>query len=392
MALQDLTPQLRTRLNRMERAVGWFLVLAMALLIFGFGYYIYKTAENRGWFVKKVYYRTSISSGEGIKVGDEVQLMGFPAGEVTSIIPNAPDEFYNVTVSFRIRAPHYGYILSDSTVKIASGSFLGGRYLEVTKGVRGVPTVLEDAEKNPLGILRRPYYKERTNELAKEFTNEVDFFKALNEDAKKNQSAYYTNAVAKSDYWLKPDEAPALTDRADAMLAEVQAALPGILALTNKIAAVLDNTAAATSNLNELAANMRPAASNMAVITANLREPKGSLGEWLIPTNLNAQLDSTLLNANVTITNADTNMVALAESITKTLDNLANITSNLDAQVQANSNMLSQISDIIVHSDQFVQGLKHHWLLRSAFKTPNTNAPAVRFPEPATSPRMSPRQ
>jgi glycerol-3-phosphate acyltransferase PlsY len=33
MALQDLTPQLRTRLNRMERAVGWFVLLAAVLLI-----------------------------------------------------------------------------------------------------------------------------------------------------------------------------------------------------------------------------------------------------------------------------------------------------------------------------------------------------------------------
>ena len=33
MALQDLTPQLRTRLNRMERAVGWFVLLG--LILFG---------------------------------------------------------------------------------------------------------------------------------------------------------------------------------------------------------------------------------------------------------------------------------------------------------------------------------------------------------------------
>ena len=38
MALQDLTPQLRTRLSRMEKAVGWFVTLAMALLVFGFDY------------------------------------------------------------------------------------------------------------------------------------------------------------------------------------------------------------------------------------------------------------------------------------------------------------------------------------------------------------------
>ena len=56
MPLQDLTPQLRTRLNRMERAVGWFIMLATLLLLFGFGYYIYNTAESRGWFKIKAQY------------------------------------------------------------------------------------------------------------------------------------------------------------------------------------------------------------------------------------------------------------------------------------------------------------------------------------------------
>ena len=49
MALQDLTPQLRTRLSRVERAVGWFVFLATLLLLFGFGYYLKHTAERRGW-------------------------------------------------------------------------------------------------------------------------------------------------------------------------------------------------------------------------------------------------------------------------------------------------------------------------------------------------------
>jgi hypothetical protein len=31
-----------------------------------------------------------------------------------------------------------------------------------------------------------------------------------------------------------------------------------------------------------------------------------------------------------------------------------------------------------VDTDDFIQGLKRHWLLRSAFKTKATNAPAVK--------------
>jgi hypothetical protein len=58
-----------------------------------------------------------------------------------------------------------------------------------------------------------------------------------------------------------------------------------------------------------------------------------------------------------------------------TLDNMANLTSNLNAQVQANSLMLSQISELIVHADDMVQGLKRNWLLKGSFG-PQTNAPA----------------
>ena len=89
MALQDLTPQLRTRLNRMERAVGWFVFLATALLLFGFGYYIYHTAERKGWFKIKAPFFTYVQSSSGLSVGDPVVMMGFPVGQITQHPPDA---------------------------------------------------------------------------------------------------------------------------------------------------------------------------------------------------------------------------------------------------------------------------------------------------------------
>src|SRR5712675_1771991 len=100
MALQDLTPQLRTRLSRMERAVGWFVILATVLLLCGFGYYIYAMAERKGWFLKKITYQTCVSSAAGLKIGDPVKLMGFDVGDLTAIIPNDPQEYYNITIQF----------------------------------------------------------------------------------------------------------------------------------------------------------------------------------------------------------------------------------------------------------------------------------------------------
>jgi ABC-type transporter Mla subunit MlaD len=367
MALQDLTPQLRTRLNRMERAVGWFLFLAIALLIFGFGFYIYKTAENKGWFKRKLIYRTSIASGAGFKPGDKVLLMGFPVGEIINVERNAPTAYYNVTINFWIEATSAGYIWSDSTAKV-NADFLGNRSLEVTKGVRGVPTILEDEDKRVVGVLERKVLNARIKELADQYPNITNLYKELNQEVHNHPQDYYTNLEANSYYWLKPDETPTVTDRAQQLVSEVEAALPNFLALTNRIDAVLSNSADLTSNLNVIVASLRPTVTNLEIISGNLREPEGSLGEWLLPTNIHQQLA-------VTLTNADTNLTFTAENLGRTLDNLANITSNLNAQVQANSNMLAQISNIVVHSDEFVQGLKRHWLLRSAFKTPTTNAP-----------------
>ena len=50
------------------------------------------------------------------------------------------------------------------------------------------------------------------------------------------------------------------------------------------------------------------------------------------------------------------------------LENLAGITSNLNAQVSSNTNMLHEVSDAIRHTDEFVQGLKQFWLFRRTFK------------------------
>ena len=111
MALQDLTPQLRTRLSRMERAVGWFVMLATALLLFGFGYYIYKTAERKGWFTPKFEYQTSSQRcvrPETRRPGD-THGRSAPAKSPLSF-PMSLTLIYGLTIEFTILKPHYGYI------------------------------------------------------------------------------------------------------------------------------------------------------------------------------------------------------------------------------------------------------------------------------------------
>jgi ABC-type transporter Mla subunit MlaD len=362
MPVQDLTPQLRTRLSKVERAVGVFVIIATLLLLAGLAFYIYSTAQRKGWLKTKFPYHIYLKSGEGIRVGDEVMLMGFTAGRVTQVEPMPP--FYwegNVYVQFEILEPNDGYIYDDSVVKIVPKGFLGQRGLEVIQGGLSGRT-----------NLHATYDVQRVK-------NKIVKVNGVWDD----QAGKYLPVSEKpKGYGLAVDEGASVTERAEKLVAQVEAALPNILNMTNQLGQVLSNAASITARADTLLADARPIVTNAAAITANLKDPNGSLGKWILSPELNGQLTQTITNLNVALTNAnqmivqakgtiantDTNVTKLATGLDETVINLANITSNLNAQVQANSNLVSNVNSAIIQADTFMQGLKHHWLLRSAFK------------------------
>jgi ABC-type transporter Mla subunit MlaD len=396
MALQDLTPQLRTRLSRMERAVGWFVFLATALLLFGFGYYVYHTAERKGWFLVKAKFFTYVHSASGLNISDPVMLMGFQVGQITSITAMPPRDANDVKVEFEIKEPYFRYVWSKgSVVKVNASDFLGKRGLEITRGTGGFG-IYSTRPLDKLSIdqaenlsdpenwrLAENLFDENSNVQFRAFTTlwktnvtaiaalkpEIIFaFHSISGENRHSVVATWNDSLQRyEDYDEKTDgpvelraaESPAVTDQLQAMIGQVQAALPNFLALTNKINAVLDNTANATSNLNVTLVAAHPVLANFADISAQLREP-GGVAVWALGTNGDDQIQGSL-----------TNLDAL-------LDHLADITSNLNAQVQGNTNLLGGISKTIGDTDDLVQGLKRHWFLRSAFKVKATNAPAVK--------------
>jgi len=421
MALQDLTPQLRTRLNRMERAVGWFVFLATALLLFGFGYYIYHTAARKGWFKIKAPFLTYIQSSAGLDVGDPVYMMGFPVGQITSVEPQKPYEKHNVKVQFEIVDPYFRYLWTGgSYVKVNAAGFLNQRQLEVTRATNGYalvvtqPVSVQDLTEAKKLAVAAPGHWQLAQDVLDEQSNVVfhayDPVETVLDESNalllahctfaSNSIYVYNNTVNRNHIvaswdgryrhykifqpgddtaWLRAVETPPIADQLQAMVAQVQAALPGILSLTNKLSIVLDNAVNATSNLNTTMVAVQPLVTNFTVISAQLREP-GGLGVWALGTNGNGQIQGALTNLNSLLADTDTNLNSLTAAIGLTLDNLAGITSNLNVQVQANSNMLWGISKMVTDADDFVQGLKHHWLLRSAFKKENkaTNQPPTK--------------
>ncbi|HEY4417093.1 MAG TPA: MlaD family protein [Verrucomicrobiae bacterium] len=413
MALQDLTPQLRTRLSRMERTVGWFVFLATALLLFGFGYYIYHVAENKGWFKIKASFHTFVESSAGLQAGSPVLMMGFPVGTITRVHAMPPGDPHNVKIEFEVVDPYFRYIRSGAVVKVNAG-LLTQRQLEITRVATGYAIcvtqpvlVFSNLDELHQKVMAQPDEWQLSQDVLDANTNILfHAYTFLNESnlaviaALKPDSIYaynnrehdrreivaawhprthrYENFTPDSDdAWLKTVEAPPVSDQLQAMVTQVQKALPGILALTNKLAAVLDNAnttlanaALATSNLNRTILSVQPLVTNFADISAQLRAPGGPV-QWALGPNGNEQIQGALTNLNSLLAHTDTNLNTLVLSVGQTLDNVADITSNLNVQVQSDPNMLFGISKMVTDSDNLVQGLKRHWLLRSAFKKEN---------------------
>jgi hypothetical protein len=361
-------------------------------------------------------YYTFVQGAAGLRVGDRVKLMGFDIGQITEITAMPPEDIYfNVYIQFKVNEPYYGYLWADSRARIGASDFLGNRFIEVTKGTNGAPTY-------PIKVVRRVSVTDARSLVGG--TNNVVFGQIvtigtnvvatpadwLSKEVLASMAAAGQKEVLVMDksadqetpewiwqekagsyeridagsaeqradkakgYWIKVEESPALTERLETVVNTVEKALPGFLALTNRLAGVLSNAASVVTHVDELLVSAKPILTNAAQISSNLNQPGGALGEWLIPTNLNAELQGTLASANATVVTAQTNLAALSSAVLVNLENLSGITSNLNAQVQANGLILRQLSQLVVHTDEMMQGLKRHWLLRRAFG-PATNTP-----------------
>jgi len=415
MPLQDLTPQLRTRLSHLERLVGWFLALAVLAFVAGLVFYLYILAERRGWFLRKMPYFTYVQNAAGLKVKDKVKLMGFDVGEIVEITAMPAEETVNhVFIKFVVKEPFDGYLWDDSRARVASGDLLGGRSIEVTKGTNGVPSYTFAELKQvslhgseavaPSGslsfaqivaangnIVAAPWLSVTSTQLqAVALLGSNSVFMADRSKISKDATGIWDDQAGiyrpfkktSNGYFVLADESPALAQRLERTADAVEDALPVVLGFTNTIYRVLTNTESLAQKANGLLTSINPLVSNFTQISANLSGPKGSIGEWLLPTNLNAQLERTLGSADTALITANTNLAALSSSVLVSLEHMANLTSNLNAQVQANALILTEISDLIHTTDTMMQGLKRHWLLKGAFRS-ETNRPVQSVVKPS---------
>ena len=432
MPVQDLTPQLRTRLSRLERWVGIFVALATVLVLVGLAFYVRQVAQRKGWYLRKLPYYTFVNSAAGLKIGQPVKMMGFDVGAITKIeaMP-AEDKEYTVFIGFVVTEPYEGYLWDDSRAHVVLDGFLGGRYIEVTKGTNAAPTYifnpfkdidLAEARANidsttllisgelfgatSKEIITKPGQSITAETLHRMETNGIRSFQVIDRSAQTEwptglwvpQAGRYEpfDRRKSKGCYMPPDEQPALTERLEQVANMLQDALPNVLDLTNHLQRTLKEAANAAAQADQLLAGARPVVTNLAVLTAQLTNGPGALGELLLPTNLQTQLGFTLTNAgatmasaNLLVTNIDARIGELATTLNRALEELAGITSNLHHQVDMNTNILGNISKLVVDADEMVLGLKRHWLLRSAFKEKKTNAPPAGATKKSASPKQS---
>ena len=398
MALQDLTPQLRTRLRKVEWFVVLFLGGTLVLMVTSLGWFIKKTGDARGWWVTEVPYYTYLPNASGIKVGSPVQMIGFKVGQVTKIEAVGLADlrswsYYGtnpVFVGFNVREPYPGYITSDSKLK------LGGFPIDIAGGV-----TLEVTVGSSEGLLTTTNGNGHLGVLSDKIVYDVLAKKTIT-----NLQAYakYTPlAETKKGFFLA-------LDQSDTMMAQVQrvlAKLDGISGTVNDALPGLTNELQQTlSNVRELTGSLKPALTNAGGIgalllptnlVARLDRP-GGVGELLIPTNLNAELVGTLAGIRTNVPETFSNLNQRMTDLGPLLTNLNTGTARLgplltnadDALGNVKSNTVPRVNSLLETLDSFVAGMKRHWLFRSAFKTVPTNAPPglkdtnapVRIPPP----------
>ena len=363
--MHDLTPQIRTRLRRVEWLVLAFLVGSGLLFLLALGWWLKTTGDARGWFVTEVPYYTYLDNAGAIREGTPVKMMGFTIGKVDSVTTAEDTPYnrsmkFNVYVHFLVREPYYGYIHSDSICRLGGTGvdLLGGSWLELTRAEgQGVPTVV-------------------TSNAIPQVLNDQFAYKSPSLERTNKYLVYHPFKSRDSGYFMATIHSVSLMDNAEDTVAMVHEALPG---LTNAIAGIL-------GDLQRITSDLRPA----------LARP-GGLGELVIPTNLMRGLETTLNDLHRTqdnlqpvITNAGVTLAVATETaqelkplflqVQGAVSNVQALVVSLESQV-ASTNLVGNFSRLAdkaaLLADTTDTLMRRHWLFRSAFKTnePNSSNP-----------------
>ncbi|MBZ5527937.1 MAG: MlaD family protein [Acidobacteriia bacterium] len=130
----------RKQLSWTELRVGLFVLVGLAVLAAGIFY-----VTGAGVLGPKYRLKTYLPEVAGLTTGAPVSLDGVEVGNVESIRVKPrvhgqpPDKLHNIEVVMRIDRRSQDDILTDSSASLVTEGLLGNRYVNITRGLTGIP-------------------------------------------------------------------------------------------------------------------------------------------------------------------------------------------------------------------------------------------------------------
>jgi phospholipid/cholesterol/gamma-HCH transport system substrate-binding protein len=130
----------RKQLTWTELRVGLFVLVGLFVITVGIFY-----VTGAQFLGPKYRLTTFLPTVSGLATGAPVRVDGVDVGNVETIklVPRTtsqvPDKSRNIEVVMRIDKRFQSYILTDSTASLVTEGLLGNRYLNITRGITGVP-------------------------------------------------------------------------------------------------------------------------------------------------------------------------------------------------------------------------------------------------------------
>jgi len=310
----------RKQLTWTELRVGLFVLVGLSVLASGIFY-----VTGAGTLGPKYRLVTYLPEVSGLANGAPVRLDGVEVGNVETIrlAPRVPGKISekdrNVEVVMRVGRRYQDDILTDSAASLVTEGLLGNRYVEITRGITGVP--LKDGQEVP-GVEEKAM-----TEVVERSADLLGNLQALSEEVQEliNGVKQGKGSLGKL---LTDDQAynhlNGILAKGDTMLANVQAG---------------QGTVGKLMTSDEMYNKVDQGLDNVNVILTDVRSQKGTIGKLLYDPSLYDEAKQAITNSNAMIGDIRAGKGTLGKLATddtlytklrETSENVANATAKLN--------------------------------------------------------------
>lgn len=310
----------RKQLTWAELRVGLFVLVGLSVLAAGIFY-----VTGAGAIGPKYRLRAYLPEVKGLANGAPVRLDGVEVGNVENIrlAPRDPkqphDKNRNIEVTLRVGKKYRDDILTDSTASLVTEGLLGNRYVEVTRGLTGVP--LNDNQEIQ-GVEEKAMTEvvERSADVLGNLEALSDSVRELIEGVKRGKGSLGKLLTDEQAYNHLND----LLAKGDTMITNIQA---GQGSLGKLVAS------------DEMYNKVDKGVDNVNLILTDVRAQKGSLGKFLYDPTLYDELKQATSNGNAVLADIRAGKGTLGKFATddslftelkKSSENISNATAKLN--------------------------------------------------------------